>query len=98
VVPEVVPVALHCLPRYLRFQTMSDENAKPEGVPDREAPEKVTRSLSDVVQGAQALGVATGGVGTLLIGVAKVKEAFGGGDGGGPAPQADPPPPPDEPK
>jgi hypothetical protein len=77
---------------------MSDENPKSESVPDREAPEEVTRSVNDVLQGAQAVGVATGGVGTLLIGIAKVKEAFGDGDGGGPATQPDSPPTPDEPK
>ena len=74
---------------------MSDENPKPESAPDREVPEK--RSVNDVVQGAQAFGVATGGVGTLLVGIAKVKEAFGG-EGAAPPPRNDPLQPPDEPK
>jgi hypothetical protein len=81
-----------CLTHHLRFQTMSDETPK---IPSGEIPE--TRSVNDVLQGAQAVGLGTGGVGTLLIGIAKVREAFGDG-AGEPPPQADPPPTPDAPK
>jgi hypothetical protein len=93
----VVPVAFALSTALPTIQTMSDEGPKTDGVPDREAPQKVTRSVNDVVQGAQAFGVATGSVGTLLIGIAKVKEAFGDG-AGEPPPQGDPPPTPDAPK
>ena len=74
---------------------MSDQNPKPDAAPGREVPEEATRSVNDVLQGAQAVGA--GGVGTLLIGIAKVKEAFGDG-AGEPPPQADPPSTPDAPK
>jgi hypothetical protein len=43
------------------------------------------------------VGLGDGGVGTLLIGIAKVKEAFGHG-AGEPPPRADPPATPDAPK
>jgi hypothetical protein len=73
---------------------MSDESPK---IPSGEITE-TSRSVSDV---AQTVGVFTGGVGTgvgtLLFGIAQVKEAFGDGDGE-PAAQPDPPPTPDEPK
>ena len=53
-----------------------------------EAPEIERRSLDAVLQGAEAVGVLTGGLGTLAIGASKLKETFGGGD------QSTEPPPP----
>jgi hypothetical protein len=44
-----------------------------------------------VIDGATAFGVATGGTGGLLVGIAKVKETFGGG--GQDAVPAEPQPP-----
>jgi hypothetical protein len=76
---------------------MSDENPKSDAAAGREVPDEATRSVNDVLQGAQAVGVGASGVGTLLIGIAKVKEAFGDG-AGEPPPQADPPSTPDAPK
>jgi hypothetical protein len=74
---------------------LSDEN--PNIPADETLIEK--RSIGEV---AQTVGVFTGGVGTgvgtLLLGVAQVKQAFGKGDGGESPPQADSPPAPDEPK
>jgi hypothetical protein len=40
-----------------------------------------------IIDGAVAYGAAAGGTGTLLLGIAKVKDAFGSGEA------ADPPPP-----
>ena len=74
---------------------MNEENEQPKAERPQPADvesEVVERSLDAVLQGAQAFGEATGGLGALLLGVSKVKETFGGGDQ-----SADPPPPPSEP-
>ena len=54
------------------------------------------RSLDAAMQGAEALGVLTGGLGTLAIGASKLKETFGGGDQGAEASSSDAPAKPDE--
>jgi hypothetical protein len=52
----------------------------------------LTRSDPQTVwDGLQAVGIAAGGIGTLSLGAAAVKQAFGGAGEG--QPQAPPPPP-----
>jgi hypothetical protein len=53
---------------------MTDEARQP----DVDAPEIAKRSFQDVVQGAEALGAVSLGLGTAGIAVAKLKETFGG--------------------
>jgi len=52
---------------------MSDEPTNPE-------PEKIERSVDPetVFHGMTATGILTGGIGTLALGVSKLKETFGG--------------------
>jgi hypothetical protein len=75
---------------------MNEENEQPNAERPQPAdvePEVIERrSLDAVLQGAQAVGELTGGLGALAIGVSKLKETFGGGDQ-----SADPSPPPSDP-
>lgn len=72
----------------------------PDTSQDAEAPEIERKSLDAVLQGAQAVGELTGGLGALAIGVSKLQETFGsdGRHGEPPPPPSDTPTSPDEPK
>ena len=62
---------------------MNEESQEPTADTSRDAevPEVIERrSVDAFFQGAQAVGVLTGGLGTFAIGVSKLKETFGGGN------------------
>jgi hypothetical protein len=81
---------------------MNEENEQPNAERPQPAdvePEVIERrSVDAVLQGAEALGVLTGGLGTLAIGASKLKETFGGGEQGAEAPSTDAPATPAESK
>jgi len=69
----------------------------PETSQDAESLQIERRSADLVVQGVEAIGLLTGGVGTLAIGASQLKKTFGGGEQGAEAPSSDAPAQPAEP-
>ena len=58
---------------------MTDTHQPERRTTVREPGEQRSIDPQAVIDGAQVFGAATGGTGALLVGVAKIKETFGGG-------------------